>query len=234
MVRRLFFIRFQLLAISLISIFFVTPALAGLPQGALLNPDVESPFVKVAESVRDSVVYIHGVHQKKTGDGYFFEPGSKGPSGGSGFVFRQEGDVAYILTNNHVIQNARTINVSLADRSEYSAQIKGADPKTDLAVLSIRTDKKLAQAIFGDSDQVKIGAWAVAIGNPIPHLEGRHLVNFHDRTVTVWVSSAGKAAPNWISARRQKPHFTRTIFRPMLPLTPGTAEAPCLTFMAGS
>lgn len=83
-------------------------------------------------------------------------------SGGSGFLISADG---YIVTNNHVIKDATTITVTINDGTEYTATVKGSDPRTDLAVLKI--DKKdLPYLSFGDSDILKVGEWVVAIGNP--------------------------------------------------------------------
>ncbi len=83
---------------------------------------------------------------------------------GSGFIINRNG---YILTNNHVIEDATTITVTLlGDDKIYKADIVGVDKKTDLALLKIKADKKLSFAYLGDSDKLKVGEWVVAIGNP--------------------------------------------------------------------
>ena len=99
----------------------------------------------------------------------FFGPGSPMPrsdarvrSIGSGFVIDAEG---YIVTNNHVVENADRIVVTLHDGSEHEAQVLGTDPKTDLALIKIVADG-LPEARFGDSDRARVGDWVVAIGNP--------------------------------------------------------------------
>jgi serine protease Do len=81
---------------------------------------------------------------------------------GSGFLVTQDG---YVVTNNHVIKDASKITVTLNDGREYPATVKGADPRTDLALLKI-DEKNLPFLSFGDSDNLKIGEWVVAIGNP--------------------------------------------------------------------
>lgn len=83
-------------------------------------------------------------------------------AGGSGFLVTQDG---YVVTNNHVIKDASKITVTLNDGREYPATVKGADPRTDLALLKI-DEKNLPFLSFGDSDNLKIGEWVVAIGNP--------------------------------------------------------------------
>ena len=82
---------------------------------------------------------------------------------GSGFIFDPAG---YILTNNHVVENADEIKVKLNSGEEMTAELVGRDPKTDLAVLKIDAKKDLPTIPFGDSDKVKVGEWVMAIGNP--------------------------------------------------------------------
>jgi serine protease Do len=83
-------------------------------------------------------------------------------AGGSGFLVASDG---YIVTNNHVIKDAGKITVTLNDGREYVASVKGADPRSDLAVIKIE-EKDLPFLTFGDSEGLKIGEWVVAIGNP--------------------------------------------------------------------
>jgi serine protease Do len=82
---------------------------------------------------------------------------------GSGFVIRKDG---LILTNNHVVENAQEITVTLTDKQQYRARILGRDPKTDLAVLKIDPKGALPVATLGDSDALRVGDWVMAIGNP--------------------------------------------------------------------
>lgn len=72
----------------------------------------------------------------------------------------------YILTNNHVVENAEDITVTLWDESEYKAKIKGRDPKTDIALIKIEVDKPLPAVTLGDSDMLSVGDWVIAVGNP--------------------------------------------------------------------
>jgi serine protease Do len=82
---------------------------------------------------------------------------------GSGFVIDKDG---FILTNNHVVENTEEIKVKLADKSEYDAKIVGRDTKTDLALIRIESDHPLVPLSLGDSDQLYVGDWVIAIGNP--------------------------------------------------------------------
>ncbi len=82
---------------------------------------------------------------------------------GSGFIVSEDG---YILTNNHVIEKADEITVTLLDKEDFKAKVIGADPKTDIALIKISAGKKLPHVALGDSDKLEIGEWVFAIGNP--------------------------------------------------------------------
>ncbi len=87
----------------------------------------------------------------------------KQPSLGSGFIIDKEG---FVVTNNHVIEDADQIKVKLKDEREYDATIVGRDPNTDIALLKIDSGQDLPTAKLGDSDELKVGQWVVAIGSP--------------------------------------------------------------------
>jgi len=101
----------------------------------------------------------------------------KQPSLGSGFIIDKEG---FVVTNNHVIQDAEQIKVKLGGDTEYDAEVVGRDANTDLALLKIKTGKDLPFLKLGDSDELKIGQWVVAIGSPFGL----------ERTVTAGIVSA--------------------------------------------
>jgi serine protease Do len=82
---------------------------------------------------------------------------------GSGVIISQDG---YILTNNHVVDGAQEVTVTMADKHVYKAQVVGRDPKTDLAVLKINAKESLPVAPMGNSTDLRVGEWVVAIGNP--------------------------------------------------------------------
>ena len=99
----------------------------------------------------------------------FFNRNQQSPrpisSQGSGFIFDKKG---YVLTNHHVIYRADKVKVVLQDGTEYDADIKGADPLTDLAVLKLKNVKKSLPVLsFGNSDKSEVGDWVIAIGNPL-------------------------------------------------------------------
>jgi serine protease Do len=82
---------------------------------------------------------------------------------GSGFIVDKEG---YIMTNNHVIEGASEIRVRLSTEKEFEAEVVGRDPKTDLALIKIKSWNNLPVVELGDSEKVEIGEWVMAIGNP--------------------------------------------------------------------
>ena len=109
------------------------------------------------------------------------QPREDARSTGSGVIVNAEG---YILTNNHVVENADSVEVRLSDDRKFQATIVGRDPKTDLAVLKIDASAgALPVAALGDSDRLRAGQWAIAIGNPFGL----------DRTVTIGhISATGR------------------------------------------
>ncbi len=92
-----------------------------------------------------------------------FRRGFKQRSLGSGFVIDAGG---FIITNNHVIENAEKIVVKIASSEEYEAEVVGRDSKTDIALIRIKGANGLTEAKLGDSDLLKVGEWVMAIGNP--------------------------------------------------------------------
>jgi serine protease Do/serine protease DegQ len=82
---------------------------------------------------------------------------------GSGVIVGEDG---LIVTNEHVIRDADEIVIRLSDHSEFRAQVVGADPRTDIALLRIKPSRKLPVAVLGDSTRIRVGEWAIAVGNP--------------------------------------------------------------------
>ena len=94
----------------------------------------------------------------------FNQPSERKATGlGSGFIIDEKG---IVVTNNHVIQGAEDIVVSVNGSKEYKAKVIGKDPYMDLAVLQIESDEKFIPVSFGDSDKARVGDWVIAIGNP--------------------------------------------------------------------
>src|SRR5947199_6568304 len=180
--------------------------LSSTPSAPAQRPNaaeaLQSAFVSVAESVRPAVVHISPVQVAKRrrppfapgpyGDDPLLKDfwdqflGPRGPGRreeffarglGSGVIFDKRG---YVLTNNHVVQGADGVLLRLASKREYQGRIIGADVTTDLAVIQFEPDAPLPVARLGNSDTLRVGEWAIAIGNPFGL----------DNTVTVGVVSA--------------------------------------------
>jgi serine protease Do len=82
---------------------------------------------------------------------------------GSGFIINKDG---HIVTNNHVVENATDIKVSLSDKEEFDAKVIGRDSKTEVALIKIEANRDLPVVPLGNSDQLRVGQWVIAIGNP--------------------------------------------------------------------
>lgn len=140
-----------------------------------VNSEIVSPFARVAESVMPAVASIRtttNFNHPDVGADYerfFGGDGMDRPGAGSGFVIDPSG---YILTNNHVIDRADEIVVEIFGIDHrFTAEVVGQDPGTDLALLRIDPEgRELAYVRFADSDKLRVGDWAVAIGNPLGEL----------------------------------------------------------------
>ncbi|HZG73753.1 MAG TPA: trypsin-like peptidase domain-containing protein, partial [Chondromyces sp.] len=130
-----------------------------------VSANTSGSLVSMIEKVSPAVVGI--VSFQKSTDFYPVSGESRESGTGSGVIFKKSGDDAYIVTNNHVIEGASKIEVSLEGGKRASAELVGADPLTDLAVLKMDSQYAAAVAEFGDSSQLRIGEQVVAIGNPL-------------------------------------------------------------------
>ena len=137
-----------------------------MPGTAFSEPDFEGA---AAISIH-AVVHIRTEFQRKSNvyDNFFDffnyrqAPNQPIEGMGSGVIIAQDG---FIVTNNHVVQDAENITVTLNDKRVYKAKIIGSDPGTDLAVIKI-DETALPYLVYGNSDEVKIGQWVLAVGNP--------------------------------------------------------------------
>ena len=198
-------IKTMIIMLILTGAFLVAPVHHLNPSAYAKSADMYSvpgSFSKLAEMAGPAVVNIRTVKTIKGGGPVFrqFQRGPRGrenpfndfferffgdnvprdfkqPSLGSGFIIDQKG---YVVTNNHVIEDADQIKVKLDDDTEFDAEVVGRDPNTDLALLKIESKKDLPVLTMGDSDKLKIGQWVVAIGSPFGL----------ERTVTAGIVSA--------------------------------------------
>ncbi len=173
---------------------FATPPAVAPKVDAGPYGEFHSPFARVAQLVTPCVVYIEVRKNIAAGrrvgpfDDFLRDFLPKGhprdlPSSGSGFVMDPRG---YILTNNHVVEGAEDVSATFLNGEKYHCEVVGLDPRTDVAVVRItersRTGKPFPVLPLGDSDEIQIGDWAIAVGNPF----GEQLAG----TVTVGVVSA--------------------------------------------
>ena len=164
---------------------------AAIPQDALdIAEGLQRAFNAVAEKVLPSVVEVKTVSvQRRQSPGFngipwdfFFGPRGdrndrndrggqerefRSQGMGSGFIVSQNKDTYYVLTNNHVVEGTTEIIVATRDGKEYPAEVVGKAARRDLAVISFKTSDPFPLAELGDSDKVKVGDWAIAIGNPL-------------------------------------------------------------------
>ena len=191
------------------SVSHAMPAITTAPQVSpeAVQPalDLSEAFTNLAEAVTPAVVRIESRRPRTASPGLqqdpetlrrFFpdlpfdpdggqgqrQPARPSVAGGTGFIVSDDG---YILTNNHVVAGADEVTVYFEDRHQYTAEIVGTDPFTDVAVIKIDAPGRLPVMAFGDSDDVKVGEWILAIGNP--GFGGATQLNF---TVTAGIISA--------------------------------------------
>jgi len=162
---------------------------------------LQGVIISVSNSVKNSVVHIEVV--QKVDDRKFKVMGS-------GVVTDEAG---YILTNEHVVDNAQQILVTLPSKREYPADLIGVDKQTDLAVIKVNTPEKLTVAKLGSSDATKVGEWVIAVGNPYGF----------DRTVSFGiVSGKGRVMPNF---GREVP-FVNDFLQTDAAIDPGSSGGP--------
>lgn len=134
-----------------------------------LSPDVLD-FTEAADKTIHTVVHVKNVSYQKVSDpmleffyGYRGGQSQEQVGTGSGVIISEDG---YIVTNNHVVKDASEIEITLNNKKSYKAKLIGTDSKMDIALLKIDADEKLPYSTFGNSDDVKVGEWVLAVGNP--------------------------------------------------------------------
>ena len=175
---------------------------ADLAKSSSLSPaTVRVPdFIALAKDLQPGVVNVSALIAPEPSGGAAEQPERQGEasgnealpehSQGSGFIIAPEG---LILTNAHVIERAKKIIVRLVDKREFQASVIGKDAHTDVAIIKIPTQEPLRALPLGNSDELQVGEWVMAVGNPfgldssvssgIVSAKGRHLGQAYDRLI---------------------------------------------------
>ena len=136
-----------------------------LPGNEAGQPD----FIMAAENTVNAVVHVKNLTLSRGSGGlleflYGYEERARPQIGtGSGVIISPDG---YIVTNNHVIAHASQLTVTMNNNKTFEASVVGTDPNTDIALLKIEADRPLPYLAFGDSDNLRLGEWVLAVGNP--------------------------------------------------------------------
>ena len=143
---------------------------SSISQPVSLRPsDTNTDFTVAAEKTIHAVVHVKNVTNTKGPQSlmdffYGYESYSTPQIGtGSGVIVSPDG---YIVTNNHVIEEATELEITLNNNANYAAKVIGTDPNSDLALLKIEAEEELPYLTFGDSDRSAVGEWVLAVGNP--------------------------------------------------------------------
>ncbi|TYR81289.1 serine protease [Priestia megaterium] len=171
-----------------------TTSTSDAPAATTVSTNVsQGDLVSVVDKVSPAVVGVNNIQQRTnpfSGDTQSAESGT-----GSGVIFKKENNKAYIVTNNHVIEGASQVEVTLSNGKKEAAKIVGADPLTDLAVLEMAGKNVEAVAEFGDSKTLVAGEPVLAIGNPLGEQFSRTvtqgIISGTERTVPI-TTSAGE------------------------------------------
>lgn len=172
-----------------------------MPSGDIELLDAYSrAVVSVVETVGPAVVSIHVTSRRSE------DPAAR-EGAGSGFIIAPDG---YVVTNHHVVDGAGELRISLIDGRELSARIVGTDPATDLAVVRVQ-DGNLPTASIGDSETLRVGQLAIAIGNPL---------GFQSTVSTGVISALGR------NLRSQSGQLIENVIQTDVPLNPGNSGGP--------
>jgi serine protease Do len=167
---------------------FVTAAKISTPTVVHINTKIKA----VKSNLRNMNPFFHFFGDPFGGSPYDM-PQQEQEGSGSGVIISNDG---YIVTNNHVIEGADEIKVSLYNNREYTAKLIGTDPSTDLAVIKIDTKDELEFLTFGNSDEVMVGQWVLAVGNPfnLSSTVTAGIVSAKTRNINILRQKAGNLA----------------------------------------
>lgn len=148
--------------------------------------EVTTDVTKAVEKVSDAVVGITNIQE--VADFWTRQSATQEAGSGSGVIYKIENDKAFIITNYHVVEGAKQIEVTLSDGTKEDAELVGSDIWTDLAVISVNSKNISTVASFGDSDVLKQGETVIAIGNPLG-------LDFYGSVTTGVISGKDRAVP---------------------------------------
>ena len=207
--------------LSIVATFLPLPVLAAVPitAAAIVENNGVSFVSKAVDLVGSAVVRIDTERTiTRRIDPFFGDEAMTGlpqqqllRGQGSGFIIDRDG---IILTNAHVVDRADKVTVILKDGRSLEGKVKGVDPVTDLAVVKVSGTKNLPTAELGDSDRVKVGDWAIAVGNPFGL----------DNTVTLGIVSTLKRASSTVGMTDKRLDFIQTDAA----INPGNSGGPLL------
>jgi serine protease Do len=156
--------------------FLGAPRAAEEPSGLRMLEEIQRVLVALADRVKPAVVNISPVSASVKSSETPRDRGPNNPGTGSGVIVDKDG---LIVTNNHVVGDAKEVEVRLSDKTKFIGQVIGRDPDTDVAIVKVTSPTELPTVPFGDSSKVRVGQWVIAVGNPFAL----------DRTVTLGVVS---------------------------------------------
>lgn len=172
----------KILILNLLLLFFISSCNSLFQSGntdKLALYDLQNSFRKIARDVVPVVVNINVtdiIAQDTPWDYFFSDPEEEDGTPrerdfeqfgmGSGVIVDKIGNKYYVLTNYHVIKGSKSLSVTLHSKKEYVAEIVGEDERKDISLLVFEADEDLPVAVLGDSDEIKVGDWVLAIGNP--------------------------------------------------------------------
>lgn len=179
---------------------------SGIPGTSVSTATTIDDVPDIVDNVIPSIVSITNMGQQALGMDFFGRSYVQDTeSAGSGIIISQTDEKIYIATNNHVVANATQLTVNFVDDQSVTAEIKGTDPSTDLAVISVsikdipaETMEKIKVATLGNSDDIRVGQGAVAIGNALGYGQSvtTGVISALDREVTVQDENTGASITN--------------------------------------
>lgn len=182
-----------------------TTKVTGTTTGTKNSTTTSSDISGIVDEVMPSIVAITNMTEVQYRDFFGRVQNYEGESAGSGIIISQDDQYLYIVTNNHVVSDATTLTVCFYDDQTVSAEVKGTDSSSDLAVVAVKlsdissdTMKAIKVATVGDSDSIKVGDTAIAIGNALGYGQSvtTGVISALNRGVTLEDETSGETVTN--------------------------------------